>query len=50
MSKSPTEIKLKKFYNTLIESYKQTTEKILGHDGGYYVIDVDENGVITGLF
>ena len=48
MSKSPTEIKLKKFYNTLIESYKQTTEKILGHDGGYYVIDVDENGYPNG--
>ncbi|WP_232780406.1 hypothetical protein [Candidatus Stoquefichus sp. SB1] len=48
MSKSPTEIKLNKFYNTLIESYKQTTEKILGQKGGYYVIDVDENGYPNG--
>lgn len=48
MSKSPTEIKLKKFYNTLVESYKQTTEKILGQKGGYYVIDVDENGYPNG--
>lgn len=48
MSKSPTEIKLKKFYNTLLESFKNTTEKILGHSGGYYSIDVDNQGYPTG--
>lgn len=39
MSYSPTEIKLKKLYQTLIQSFKETTEKILGHKGGYYTID-----------
>lgn len=48
MSKSPTEIKLKKLYNTLIESYKNTTETILGHKGGHYIIDTDEDGYPSG--
>lgn len=48
MEKKPTEIKLKKLYHTLIKSYKEMTEKILGHSGGYYVVDTDELGYPSG--
>lgn len=48
MSGIPTEIKLKRFYNTLTQSFQQLSEKILGHQGGYYQIDVDENGYPCG--
>lgn len=48
MEKKPTEIKLKKLYHTLIKSYKEITEKILGHTGGYYVVDTDDMGYPSG--
>lgn len=48
MSGVPTEIKLKRFYNTLTQSFQQLSEKILGHQGGYYQVDVDENGFPCG--
>jgi len=48
MSKSPTEILLKKFYHTLLNSYKDISENILGHQGGYYTVDMDVNGYPCG--
>jgi len=39
MQSSPTEKKLKKLYQTLLNSFKETTETLLGHKGGYYMID-----------
>lgn len=48
MSQSPTDIKLKKIYHTLLQSYKDITENILGHQGGYYHIDIDDNGYPIG--
>ncbi|WP_049945486.1 hypothetical protein [Candidatus Stoquefichus massiliensis] len=48
MSKSPSEILLKKFYRTLLNSYKDISENILGHKGGYYTVDMDENGYPKG--
>lgn len=48
VSRSPTEVKMKKLYNMLQESFKQSTETILGHNGGYFTIDTDLNGRPTG--
>ena len=48
ISKSPIEIKLKKLYNTLQEGFKESTETILGHNGGNFVVDLDSNGKPTG--
>ena len=48
ISKSPTEIKLKKMYNAMQNAFKESTDKILGAKGGHYVIDYDENGYPTG--
>lgn len=48
VSKSPIEIKLKKLYNTLQDGFKESTETILGHNGGYFVVDVDSSGKPTG--
>ncbi|MFR7589860.1 MAG: hypothetical protein ACLUVC_00305 [Longibaculum sp.] len=48
MAQSPTDIKLKKIYHTLQQSYKDITENILGHQGGYYHIDMDENNYPIG--
>ncbi|MFV0395142.1 MAG: hypothetical protein ACK5LC_12245, partial [Coprobacillaceae bacterium] len=42
MSKSPSEIKLNKLYHTLTTAFKDSTETILGHNGGYYHVDIDE--------
>jgi len=39
ISKSPTEIKLKKLYHTLLQSFQETTQTLLGQKGGYYTID-----------
>lgn len=48
VSKSPTEVKMKKLYNVLQESFKQSTETILGHNGGYFTIDTDVEGKPSG--
>lgn len=49
ISKSPTEIKLNKMYNTLQNSFKESTDVITGAKGGYFVIDRDANGLPTGF-
>lgn len=48
MSQTPIEIKINKLYNTLINSFKNTTEKILGNQGGYYRVDLNEEGFPSG--
>lgn len=45
---SPTEIKLNKLYNTMITALKNSSEKILGNQGGYFVIDTNEDGLPSG--
>lgn len=42
ISKSPSEIKLNKLYHTLTNAFNESTETILGHNGGYYHVDIDE--------
>lgn len=49
MSKSPTEIKINKMYQTLQSAFKESTELITGARGGYFVITKDENGYPTGF-
>jgi hypothetical protein len=49
MKQSPTEIKLNKMYNTLQQSFKNSTELITGAKGGHFVITKDENGYPTGF-
>lgn len=49
MKQSPTEIKLNKMYNTLQQSFKNSTELITGARGGHFVITKDENGYPTGF-
>lgn len=44
MSMSPTEIKIQRMYNTLVSSFKNTTETILGHNGGHFVVETDSEG------
>lgn len=48
MNQSPTEIKINKLYGTLTDAFKNTTDKILGNQGGYFKIDVNENGFPSG--
>lgn len=48
MNQSPTEIKLNKLYGTLTDAFKNTTDKILGNQGGYFKIDMNENGFPSG--
>lgn len=48
ISKSPTEIKLKKMYNVMQNAFKESTDKIIGAKGGHYVIDYDSNGYPIG--
>ena len=45
---SPTEKKLKKMYNVMLNAFKESTDKIIGAKGGHYVIDYDSNGYPTG--
>lgn len=45
---SPTKVALKKLYNTLTNAFKETTENILGHNGGYYTVDLNEEGFPSG--
>lgn len=49
MKQSPTEKKLKKMYNVMLNAFKDSTDKIIGAKGGYFVIDYDENGHSTGF-
>lgn len=44
----PSEKKLKKMYNVMLNAFKDSTDKIIGAKGGHYVIDYDENGHPTG--
>lgn len=45
---SPTEKKLKKMYNVMMNAFKDSTDKILGAKGGHYVITYDDDGLPTG--
>lgn len=46
---SPTDKKLKKLYNSLETSFKNTSETIIGAKGGYFVIDRNEQGLPIGF-
>ena len=48
MNRSPTDIKLNKLYATLTNAFKNTTDKILGNQGGYYRIDMNDEGFPSG--
>ena len=48
MNQSPTDIKLNKLYATLTNAFKNTTDKILGNQGGYYRIDMNDEGFPSG--
>lgn len=48
MSQSPTDIKLNKLYGTLTDAFKNTTDRILGNQGGYYKVDMNEEGFPSG--
>lgn len=48
LKESPTEKKLKKMYNVMMNAFKDSTDKIIGAKGGHYVIDYDSNGQPTG--
>lgn len=47
-SNSPTQMIMKRLYNTLTSALKKTSENILGHNGGYYRVDVNEEGFPSG--
>lgn len=47
-SNSPTQMIMKRLYNTLTSALKKTSENILGHNGGYYRVDVNEDGFPSG--
>lgn len=47
-NQSPTDIKLNKLYATLTNAFKNTTDKILGNQGGYYRIDMNDEGFPSG--
>ena len=47
-SNSPTKMIMKRLYNTLTSALKKTSENILGHNGGYYRVDVNEEGFPSG--
>lgn len=48
MKQSPTEKKIKKMYNVMMNAFKDSTDKIIGAKGGHYIIDYDKNGYPTG--
>lgn len=48
MNQSPTDIKLNKLYSTLTNAFKNSTDKILGNQGGYFKIDTNEDGFPSG--
>lgn len=48
VAKGPTDIKLNKLYTTLANAFKKSTETILGHNGGYFTIDMNEEGFPCG--
>lgn len=43
-NESPSEIKLKKMYNTMLNAFQNSTDLIVGAKGGYFVIDYDDGG------
>ena len=49
MKEGPTAKKIKKMYSSLQESFKETSETLIGAKGGYFVIDRDEQGYPTGF-
>lgn len=48
MSKAPTDLKLDKMYTSLTNAFKESTETILGHNGGYFTIDMNSDGFPSG--
>lgn len=47
-SNSPTQLVVKRLYNTLTNALKTNSENILGHNGGYYRVDFNEEGQPSG--
>lgn len=45
---SPTEQKLNRKYDALQKAFKDSTDKIIGADGGYYNVTIGDNGYPTG--
>lgn len=46
--KSPVSQQIERVYNSITESFRNATEKIVGAKGGYYEITYDEDGFPTG--
>lgn len=45
---SPTEQKFNRKYDALQKAFKDSTDKIIGADGGYYNVTIGDNGYPTG--
>ena len=45
---SPTEQKFNRKYDALQKAFKNSTDKIIGADGGYYNVTIGDNGYPTG--
>ena len=49
LSKSPTETKIEVAYKNMEEALKKATEKITGENGGYFVLNYNEEGLPSGF-